>query len=164
MLFRSISGLPLVQANIFFLKLNRILTKNDISWYVKSGPTHPLASIRLKLWEDSICEWPLKTNRPSFCLIFKTFSCAGLSVQCVISGLYGYKHKCVFCWIKDQSLNMTTLWRYCWLELFLVWNPLFLFSDIDAVAATFHVLVNTYFLNFRLALLIVLGLLFISYT
>ena len=32
----------------------------------------------------------------------------------------------------------------------------YLFSDIDAVTATFHVLVNTYFLNFRLALLIVL--------
>ena len=32
----------------------------------------------------------------------------------------------------------------------------YLFSDIDAVKATFHILVNTYFLNFRLVLLIVL--------
>ena len=32
----------------------------------------------------------------------------------------------------------------------------YLFSDIDAVKATFHILVNTYFPNFRLALLIVL--------
>ena len=32
----------------------------------------------------------------------------------------------------------------------------YLFPDIDAVTITFHVLVNTYFLNFRLALLIVL--------
>ena len=32
----------------------------------------------------------------------------------------------------------------------------FFFSDIDAVMATFHVLVNTYFLNFRFALQIVL--------
>ena len=39
--------------------------------------------------------------------------------------------------------------------LSLAWNSLFI-SDIDAVIATFHVLVNTYFLNFRLALLIVL--------
>ena len=41
---------------------------------------------------------------------------------------------------------------YCCLGFFLTWNPLF----TDAVAANFHVLVNTYFLNFRLALLIVL--------
>ena len=33
---------------------------------------------------------------------------------------------------------------------------IFIFRYIDAVTATFHVLVNTYFLNFRLALLIVL--------
>ena len=32
----------------------------------------------------------------------------------------------------------------------------YLFSDRDAVKATFHILVNTYFPNFRLALLIVL--------
>ena len=37
----------------------------------------------------------------------------------------------------------------------MVWNPLF--SDIDAVMAIFHVLVNTDFLNFRLALLTVLS-------
>ena len=51
-----------------------------------------------------------------------------------------------------------TTFRYCCLGFFLAWKPLasYLFSDIDAVMATFHVLVNTYFLNFRLALLIVL--------
>ena len=49
-----------------------------------------------------------------------------------------------------------TTFIHCCLGFFLAGNPLYFFSDIDAVAATFHVLVNTYFLIFRLALLIVL--------
>ena len=36
----------------------------------------------------------------------------------------------------------------------------YLFSDIDAVTASFRVLGNTYFLSFRLALMIVLKALF----
>ena len=59
-----------IQANIFFLKLNRILTKIDISC-VKSQHqsarlTHPLASIWYKLWEDLICEWLLKQTGLGF--------------------------------------------------------------------------------------------------
>ena len=55
-----------IQAIIFYLKLNTILTKIDIlcvkSYYQSARPTHPLASIWRKLWEDSICirKWPLK--------------------------------------------------------------------------------------------------------
>ena len=67
---KEFSGLPFVQANIFFLKLNRILTKIDISC-VKSQHqsarlTHPLASIWYKLWEDLICEWLLKQTGLGF--------------------------------------------------------------------------------------------------
>ena len=58
--------------------------------------------------------------------------------------------------LNEESLNVTTF-MYCCMGFFLAWNPLtYLFSDIDAVTTTFHVLVNTYFLNFRLALIIVL--------
>ena len=57
-------------------------------------------------------------------------------------------------WLNERSLNVTTFRYYC-LVFFLTWNH-YLFSDIDAVTTTFHVMVNTYFLNFRLALLIVL--------
>ena len=65
-------GLPLLnlnnwtgfQANNFFLKLKRILTKIDISCVKPKRQsdrrTHPLASIWCKLLEDSICEWNLK--------------------------------------------------------------------------------------------------------
>ena len=46
-------------------------------------------------------------------------------------------------------------------QIFVSWDSFwhgshYLFSDIDAAATTFHILVNTYFLKFRLALLIVL--------
>ena len=51
--------------------------------------------------------------------------------------------------------NITDYWmttfRYCCLGFFI--GTHYLFSDIDAVTATFQVLANTYFLNFRLALL-----------
>ena len=64
----------------------------------------------------------------------------------------GSRQGCAF----EGSLNVTTF-RYCCLGFFLAWNPLFIFRYIDAsVVATFHVLVNIYFLNFRLVPLIVL--------
>ena len=79
---------------IFFLKLNRILTKIDIScvrsYHQSARPTHPLASIWSKLWEDSIYEWPLKQTGLVFALILK------------LSKLHGRKHKCALCWMKDQ--------------------------------------------------------------
>ena len=103
-------------------------------------PTHPLASIWHKLGEDSICdEWPLKQTD------LKTYSCTGWS-----------KHKCTFWWMKDHwtwLLPDIISWDYFWHGIH------YLFPDIDAVSTTFHVLVNTYFLNFRLVLLIVLRVL-----
>ena len=67
-----------------------------------------------------------------------------------VSRLHGCKHKCAFL-LDEGSLNVTTF-RYFCLGFFLAWSPLFIFKY--AVTATFQVLVNTYFLNFRLALLI----------
>ena len=93
-----------------------------------------------------------KTNRPSFCLILK-LSHALDGLFSVLSRLHGRKHKCAFCWMKDHwmwLLSDIVAWDSFWHGTY------YLFSDIDAVTATFHVLVNTYFLNFRLALLIVL--------
>ena len=53
--------------------------------------------------------------------------------------------------LLNEGLNVTTF-RYCCLGFFLFWQG-YLFSAIDAVTATFNVLVNAYLLNFRLALL-----------
>ena len=56
--------------------------------------------------------------------------------------------------MNEGSLNVITFEYYC-LDSF--WHGThYFFSDIDTVTATFYVLVNTYFLNFRTALLIVL--------
>ena len=93
-----------------------------------------------------------KTNRSSFCLILKLFHALN-GLFSVLSRLHGRKHKCAFCWMKDHwmwLLSDIVAWDSFWHGTY------YLFSDIDAVTATFHVLVNTYFLNFRLALLIVL--------
>ena len=55
--------------------------------------------------------------------------------------------------LNEASLNVT-IFRYCCMGFFLAWNPQYLFPDRDAaVTATFQVLVNTYFLSFRLPLL-----------
>ena len=93
-----------------------------------------------------------KTNRHSFCLILKV-SHALDGLFRVLSRLHGHKHKCTFCWIRDH-------WTWLLSDI-VAWDSFkhgthYLFSDIDAVMATFHVLVNTYFLNFRFALMIVL--------
>ena len=60
------------------------------------------------------------------------------------------------CFSLNEGLLNVTTFIYCCLGFFLALNLLYFFSEIDAVADTFHVLVNTYFLIFRLALLIVL--------
>ena len=59
--------------------------------------------------------------------------------------------------LNEGSLNVSTF-RYCCLGFFLAWaDGTHYRIYIDSVtAATFQVLVNTYFLNFRLVLLIVL--------
>ena len=94
-----------------------------------------------------------KQNRPSFCLTLKLSHALDGGLFSVLSRLHGRKHKCTFCWMKDHwtwLLSDIVAWDSFW------HGTHYLFSDIDAVTATFHVLVNTYFLNFRLALLIVL--------
>ena len=92
------------------------------------------------------------TNRPSFCQILK-HSHALDGLLSVLSRLHGCKHKCIFCWMKDNWMRLLpdiVAW-----DSFYHWTH-YLFLDIDAVATTFHGLVNTYLLNFRLTLLIVL--------
>ena len=59
--------------------------------------------------------------------------------------------------LNEGSLNVVTF-RCCCLRSFLGMEPTIYFQIyIDAVTASFHVLVNTCFLNFRLVLLIVLS-------
>ena len=70
---------------------------------------------------------------------------------------------CMVVLLNEESLNVTTF-RYRCLGNSLWHGTHYLFIDThsgypdidDAVTTTFHVLVNTYFLHFRLALLIVL--------
>ena len=146
-----------IQANIFFLKFNRILTKIDISCVklntrVLDPPTHShrltqiVGRFDIDMWVTS------KTNRPSFRLILK-LSHALDCLFSVLSGLHASKYKYAFCWIKDHwtwLLSDIVAWDSFW------HGTHYLFSDIDAVTATFHVLVNKYFLNIRVAPLIVL--------
>ena len=94
----------------------------------------------------------LKTSRPSLCLILK-LSHALDDLFGVLSRLHGRKHKCAFCWMKDHwmwLLSDIVAWDSFW------YVTHYLYSDIDAVMAFFRVSVNTYFINFRLALLTVL--------
>ena len=115
--------------------------------------THPPTRINLTQTFGRFDTWVTpKTNRDSFCLTLK-LSHALDGLFSVLSRLHGRKHKCAFCWMKDHwtwLLSDIVAWDSFW------HGTHYLFSDIDAVTATFHVLVNTYFLNFRLALLIVL--------
>ena len=103
-----------------------------------------------------VTKWPLeKTNRPSFFLIFKLShaldGCSVYYLGCMVENI-----NVLFAeWriIEHDYFPILLLWIYS----FSFWHGThYLFSDIDAVTNTFHVLVNTYFLNFRLALMIVL--------
>ena len=113
--------------------------------------THPLASIWRKLCEDSICKLLLKQTSQVF-LILKLSHALDVLFS-VLSRLHGRKHTCTFCWMKDN---------WIWLPSDIVasdflWHGTHeLFSGIGAVTTTFHVFHCTYFLNFRLSLLIVL--------
>ena len=116
-------------------------------------PTHTPTLIDLTQTMGRFNMWvTLKTNRPSFCLILKP-SHALDGLFHVLSRLHGRKHKCTFCWMKGH-------WTWLLSDI-VAWDSLwhgthYLFSDIGVVTATFHILISTYFLNFRLALLIVL--------
>ena len=75
-----------IQVNIFFLKSKRILTKK---WYIMSpilDPAIHLHQIWHKLWEDSICGWPLEHTQTGiiFAYIIKTIS--WVSVRCIYLG------------------------------------------------------------------------------
>ena len=96
-----------------------------------------------------------KTNRSSFCLTLKlSHALDGWSCSvCHLARLHGRKPKSTFCWMKDHwtwLLSDIAAWDSFW------YGTHSLLSDINAVTTTFHVLVNTYFLSFRLTPLIVL--------
>ena len=118
-----------IQVNIFFLKSKRIITKK---WYIMSpilDPAIHLHQIWHKLWEDSICGWPLEHTQTGivFAYIIKTISYEHLSVCSVyISRLHGRKHKYAFCRVKHHWTWLLSD-RYCSLGFFLAWNPLFIF-------------------------------------
>ena len=90
-------------------------------------PTTHLYQFDVMLLEDSIYahEWPLKTNKPSFCLMLK-LSHALDGLFCALSRLHSRrKYKCAFCWMKDHwtwLLSDIVAWDSFW-----HWNPLFIF-------------------------------------
>ena len=122
-----------LKANTFLLKLNKILTK--LVFHVPHLNTPECY-----------------THKPTRISLTQT-----VHVQLV----------CSVCYLSCMVVNINALlaeWRITEADCFqilllgiLAWIPLF--SDIDAVAATFYVLANTYFLTFRIALLIVLRVL-----
>ena len=92
----------------------------------------------------------------SFLPDIKTFSCTEW-LFIVLSRLHGRKHKCAFYWIQDQ-------WTWLLSDI-VAWDSFrhgihYLFSDIyrccDDHFLFSYILVNTYFVKFRLTLLIVL--------
>ena len=109
-------------------------------------PTYPLASIwhKLDMWVTP------KTNRPIFCPILK--------LSRALDGLFSvlsWLHDCVF--FAEWRITKCDFFQILLLGIFFWYGNHYLFSeDTDAVMTTFHTLVNTYFLNFRLALLIAL--------
>ena len=68
---------------------------------------------------------------------------------------------CSMCYLGCMVVDINRLfaeWKFTERDYIVAWDSFshgihYLFSDIDAVKATFHVLVNTYLLNFRLAML-----------
>ena len=120
-------------------------------------PTH-LNKIWHKLWEDSICGWPLE--HPQTGLVFsyniRTFSYEHLIVCSVyISRLHGRKHKCAFCWMKHHRTWLLSD-RYSSLGFFLAWNPLFIFwytYSYRCCDSRFPGFGQYIFPNFRLALI-----------
>ena len=117
---------------------------------------HPLTRINLTQTMGRFDMWvTLKTNRPSFCLILK-LSHPLDGVFSVLHRLHGRKQMHFL--LSEGSLNETTF-IYCCLGFFLAWHLTHcLFSVQIAIKRRplLMVLVNTYFLNFRLVLLTVL--------
>ena len=113
-----------------------------------SQSARPIRILWYKLWEDSICEWPLKqTDLASFCLIviLKLSHNVLGGLFSVLSTLHGCKHNCTFCRMKHH-------WAWCdycqilLLEILSSMEPTnYLFSNTAKdVMATFRVLVNKY--------------------
>ena len=111
-----------------------------------------------KLWEESICEWPLEQSQTGlvFSYNIKTFSYEHLIVCSVyISRLHGRKHKCAFCLMKHHWMWLLSD-RYCSLGFFLAWNPLFIFRytySYRCCDSPFPGFGQYIFPNFRLALI-----------
>ena len=99
-----------------------------------------------------------KTNRPSFCLILK-LSHALDGLFSVLSRLHDYNLYALF---AEWRITERDYFQILLLGILSGMEPTIYFQiyavilQLDAVTATFHVLVKTYFLNFRLAVLIVL--------
>ena len=97
-----------LQANIFCLKLKRILTKINISW-VKSWRTRPTPSCvnltqtvgRFDMWETP------KTNKPSFRLILKLSNALDDLFSVYYIGCEVANINALFCWMN----------HHCWMWL-----------------------------------------------
>ena len=91
----------------------------------------------------------------------KTFSCTEWSVQCYLSCMVVNTNALS----AERRITKRDYFQILLLGILYGMEPTIYFQiyavilQLDAVTATFHVLVKTYFLNFRLAVLIVLRVL-----
>ena len=109
-------------------------------------PTH-LRQFDANCWKIRYKITP-KTSRLSFLILKLSHAplmvCSVYILGCMVVNINGL--------FAEWSITERDCFQILVLGFLLTWKPLF--SDIatDAVSATFKVLVNTYFLNFRLAL------------
>ena len=110
---------------------------SNLNTRVLDPPTHS-HQLDTNCWKIRyVFEWPLKTKRPSFCLI-KTFSMHWMIFSVCYLGCMVVNINVFF---VEWRINERDYFRYCCLGFFLAWNPLFIFRY--AVMGTFHVLVKS---------------------
>ena len=137
-----------IKANIFLLKLKRILTKIDISYMCQmvtsdsqsARPIHPLVSIWCKLWEDLIWVTPKKNRFLPNVILKLSHALDGLFsvliiLNIIVSVLIMVVNKsALFAEWSITELDVTTL-RYCCLGFFLAWKLLFILLFLFSVIA-----------------------------
>ena len=151
LLKESSEGLPLFKLIYIFL-IKKDFNKNWCSMCqnLKSRPTHLLAAIWCK-FGGRFNMWVIpKTNKPSFCLISQLYHVLG-GLFSVLCRLHACKHVC--CMLAEWSITERDYFEIFLLGILSSMEPTIYFQIYeDAMTATFQVLVNTYFFNFRLAL------------
>ena len=117
----------------FFLKTKKHFNKNRYficqmvtSESQSARPIHPLVSIWPKLWEDSICEWPLKQTGLAFAW-YQNFLTHWMVYSVYYLGWMVVNISVLFAEWSITEHEVTTF-RYCCIGFFLAWSSLFIFG------------------------------------